>query len=748
MGKKLINNIFFKLTLLFGIIVVVILAILLINKNLIFKSKRGTEVSPWAGYQSCIECHEKEVDEWKMSHHYKAMQVANDTTILGDFNNASFTSKGITSEFFKNDSNYFVTTQGSEGEYQTYQIVYTFGYFPLQQYIVEFPRGRYQCLHMAWDSEKNKWFDLYPDLEILPNDWLHWTKGAQTWNGMCADCHSTDLHKNYVMDNDSFHTSYEFINVSCEACHGPLEEHVRLSRQYPDSNVTFGTVYLPALSDQEQLTQQCVRCHSRRSQIVNDYSHDDDWLNQYIPQILMPNLYHADGQILDEVYVWGSFVQSKMYHNYVACTDCHNAHTYQIKFEGNRLCTQCHVPQIYDAKKHHFHDMAQEGSSCIECHMPGRYYMGNDFRRDHSLRVPRPDLSVKYGVPNSCNTAACHADQTNEWSRDTVIEWYGPERAWHFSDVLVKAANGESSVKELKNLIQNDTVADIARATAVYYLEYYAGEEAREVAISSLNDKSALVRRTAINNLNIYPVNTIYNKIIPRLSDSMRMVRLAAFNALAGADLNQFSVNVKEKYEKAKEEFYDYFKTNAEFPGMHQAIGQYYHRNGELDKAEQYYRKSLEIDNYTNAARVNLAFILNSQQKNDEAMKLLQKVIEQEPGYDQAYYLLGLLYAEINKQDSAAYFLSQSIEINASNLRAYYNLGLLYQQLGKSKEAENTFKKGLVQFPESEELLYALAYFYSTTSQIEKSIKTTEKLLSLYPQNPDYQQFYSIIKQQ
>ena len=65
------------------------------------------------------------------------------------------------------------------------EIAYTFGVYPLQQYLIAFPGGRYQALGIAWDSRLmdrggQRWFHLYPDQILRAGDSLHWTGRDQT----------------------------------------------------------------------------------------------------------------------------------------------------------------------------------------------------------------------------------------------------------------------------------------------------------------------------------------------------------------------------------------------------------------------------------------------------------------------------------------------------------------------------------------------------------------------------------------
>jgi hypothetical protein len=184
----------------------------------------------YVGMVSCARCHEQAADSWRGSHHDLAMQEATPETVLGDFDEATFTSYGVTSTFSRRGEEFWVRTEGPEGELRDYQIAYAFGVEPLQQYLIEFPEGRLQSLSLCWDSRSaaeggQRWFHLYPDEEITHEDALHWTGINQNWNYMCAECHSTDLRKNYDADADAYATEWEEIDVSCEACHGPGSRH-------------------------------------------------------------------------------------------------------------------------------------------------------------------------------------------------------------------------------------------------------------------------------------------------------------------------------------------------------------------------------------------------------------------------------------------------------------------------------------------------------------------------------------------
>jgi hypothetical protein len=378
--------------------------------------------SSYVGGKVCSGCHEAQSTAWRGSHHDHAMMEASDESVLGDFNFARLEQFGIETLFYRNDGRFMVRTDGPDGALHDYPVKYTFGFNPLQQYLFEFPGGRLQALDIAWDSRTaeqggQRWFALHPGEKSTPDDVLHWTGPNLNWNYMCADCHSTNLKKNYNAETESYSTTWSEIDVNCEACHGPGEEHVQWGRQQMAGQAgSAGNMGLkvrfterkgvswPMDAKTDKIRRSstkatdfeievCAQCHSRRGQISDDWTPGQPFMDAYLPALLTAGLYHADGQIDDEVYVWGSFQQSKMYQAGVTCSDCHDPHSGSLRLPGDLVCSQCHVPDRYASKTHHFHEPDSAGSSCVQCHMPARNYMVVDARNDHSMRVPRPDLS-------------------------------------------------------------------------------------------------------------------------------------------------------------------------------------------------------------------------------------------------------------------------------------------------------------------------------------------------------------------
>ncbi|NOR28568.1 MAG: tetratricopeptide repeat protein [Lutibacter sp.] len=696
-----------------------------------------TEESNFIGNKSCKNCHEQEFESWENSHHDQAMKIANSTTILANFNNVSFTHNNVKSNFFIKENDFYVNTEGPDGKYYDYKIVYTFGFTPLQQYIIQFPNGEYQCLLTAWDSVKNKWFHLQPNLEIKHNEWLHWTGASMKWNTMCADCHSTNLEKNYDSKTEVYSTSYSEINVSCEACHGPSSSHVNFYEAKIEGKKP-PKMEMPNFMTSKEVVDKCARCHSRRSQFTKKFDYTSEFLDHYSPSLLIDPIYELDGQIKDEDYVYGSFIQSKMYHNGISCKDCHDVHSLKLKKTGNDLCLNCHVPK-YNTAEHHFHKEKSEGAQCINCHMPGKFYMGNDFRRDHSFRVPRPDQTVKYNVPNACNT--CHKDKSAKWASEFVKENYGSERTDHFSDHLLKGYFEDNI--GFKEVFTNKKHPNIARATAINQYQITSKKEIEEL-IAYLKDSSALVRSEVIASIEKLGVDNHYSKnIAPLLNDSIRNVRITAaryFN-MVGEDMG-----LHTNFKKADKEYLEALDMNSDFASGQHQIALYHQTKGDTILEIKAYRKALEIDNYYNMSRMNLAFLYYQQGNIKECEKLYLKVIEQEPEFGSSYYMLGLLYNETGNIKKAIQFLDAACKKEPVNLTAFYNYALILQKEGENKKAISIINEGLKLAPNSEKLLYVKLIGQLNLNLSNQAKQTCKLLINLAPNNRNYKQILTSLE--
>jgi tetratricopeptide (TPR) repeat protein len=710
----------------------------------------------FVGSLKCADCHRKEYDKWQDSQHDHAMDIANDKAVLGDFNNVLFKSHGVTSRFFKENGRFFVHTQGPNGQMKDYEITYTFGWYPLQQYLVPFEGGRLQCLPIAWDDHEKKWYDLYPDDPIDPTDWLYWTNAGQNWNGMCAECHSTNLKKNYDLKSDSYKTTWTDIDVGCEACHGPGSGHVGWAETPDMGRPTVNNYNLIVRTSgiaSRELVNLCAPCHSRRA-ILGDYTHaEPNLLDSMLPSLLTPELYFPDGQILQEVYIYGSFIQSKMYQRDVRCSDCHDSHSVKPVKEGNDLCLQCHKSGEYDTVDHHFHKRKGEngepikssdgkilfdvgtGAECVQCHIPGRNYMVIDYRPDHSFRIPRPALSDKINAPNACNR--CHIDKTTRWSDEWITKWYGPGRTRHYGMIIDAGRKHKpEAYGDLIKLALDSLYPVNVRATALSILSEYPGKETLRAFEISLMDNEALIRRTAIENLDLQDVKEKVRLISPLLLDPVKAVRIEAAFKLAGEPSDFLDDKQQIVFQEALKEFIASMEYSGDFAFGRFNLGNLYSTLDETQKSISHYKAAIKIDNLFYPAKVNLAMLYNSLGDNEQAENLFRQVIEENRELYQIYYSLGLLLAEKKEYDEAAAFMEKAAANMPESARIHYNYGLLLQFLKRDSEAEVELYKALSLEPENMDFLYALADYYLKRSNYKKAREFAEIMIKVDPDQP------------
>lgn len=706
----------------------------------------------YVGREVCAGCHAEAALAWEGSDHDRAMEEALPETVLGDFDDAVFRHCGVETRFFREDDGFFIHTQGADGTMQTWPVAYTFGYEPLQQYLIPQENGRLQAFTVAWDTEGERWFSLAEDECIDPPDWLHWTGDGMNWNYMCADCHSTNLQRNFNLAAGAYETSFSEIDVSCETCHGPGETHVENVQSGTYDHASSGLT--ATLSAPHQQVETCAPCHSRRRIVYPNHIAGNAFLDHYEPELLEEELYFADGQIRDEVYVYGSFLQSRMYAEGVMCADCHDPHTTRLKFEGNALCEQCHDVAVYDTFEHLRHPQESAGGQCVDCHMPERTYMVVDPRRDHSFKIPRPDLSVQTGAPNVCQ--GCHADRSAEWAAEQIEDWHGPERPFSFAAALAGGREGSPEAEpELIRLMEDPGAPDIVRATALTLLDRYPTVRASEIAIEALGDDAPLVRAAAVRRLGAQnraeTDRSAIPKLEPLLTDSVGLVRMEAARVLAQFAPERYVQdntsetaaawrNALEKYRDGQRALNDQAASHLNLAILHEHLGR-------SDSAAAAYRTAVRIDSTFVPAHLNLAMLLNRTRGQGgaqaealavEAEASLRAAVRMQPDAAEVHYTLGLFLAETSgRLEEAATHLGQAAALDASNARMQYNAGLAYQQLGNAEEAGRLLSNALRLAPDHADYLNALSIFHAQQEAWDAALEYTDRLLLQYPDNPD-----------
>lgn len=254
-----------------------------------------------------------------------------------------------------------------------------------------------------------------------------------------------------------------------------------------------------------------------------------------------------------------------------------------------------------------------------------------DARRDHSLRIPRPDLSVKLGTPNACTN--CHKDKSSQWAADSLDKWYGrkPVGYQHFADALYAGIQQAPGARQsLTDLVADRDQPAIARATALSVLSTVA-RSPTEAVRAGITDASPLVRRAAVRaSSNSDPAATA-SIPAPLLSDPVRSVRIEAAEIIAGTPTIALPINVAKFVDRATDEYIAAQELNADRPEAHMNLGLLYAREKDLDRAEVELKTALSLDPSFAPAAVNLADLYRAQNRDSEGEQILKDAINRSP---------------------------------------------------------------------------------------------------------------------
>ncbi|MGA9122024.1 MAG: multiheme c-type cytochrome [Pseudolabrys sp.] len=739
----------------------------------------------FVGSEACAGCHRAETDLWRASQHRQAMDHATEKTVLGDFNDASFDYYGVRSRFFRKDGKFLVETDGPDGKLTTFQVKYTFGVDPLQQYLIEFHDGRVQALSIAWDSRPKdkggqRWFHLYPNENIRHDDILHWTKLNQNWNFMCAECHSTGVRKSYDATNDRYATTWKEISVGCEACHGQGSNHVAWA-QSQQSWLPFnrredrskgllahfderrGVVWshnprngepqrnLPTNLLRTEV-EVCGRCHARRSEISEDWV-PGHWLSDThaITSPLDRDVYWADGQTRDveEPYNYVPFKQSKMFAAGVTCSDCHNPHSGKQTFAGNGVCLQCHASETYANAKHSHHEQAATQPNCISCHMPARTYMVIDPRHDHSMRIPRPDLSVKLGTPNACNY--CHADKSAQWAAEAVDRWFGPTRKGFqtYADAFRAAStDGAGAEKLLAAVAADGNTPNVARASALMQLASRILPANADLARRGLSDPDPMVRIGAMDMLANVPAAQIWPLVAPLLSDSVRGVRTRAASLLAAVPTERQPPADRERFESAAAEFVAVQRLNADRPENRSILANFYARRGLTGEAEAEFKAALQLSPQYTPAAINLADLYRATARESEGLALLRTAVTASPQDAGLHHALGLALVRQKQNDEALDELRRATELAPNQVQYAYVYGVGLHSAGRVEDSIAVLKDNVGKHPADRDSLLALVAFNRDAGNLASALEYAQRLAQLAPDDRQISELVDSLKRQ
>ncbi|WP_246604484.1 multiheme c-type cytochrome [Alteromonas lipotrueae] len=678
---------------------------------------------------NCVSCHQQAVSNWQQSDHAKAMDVVAANTVLGDFSGTAVAHYTQQARFYQKGQDFWINFTEADST-TDYQVKYTFGHYPLQQYLIEGSAGKLQVFPFAWDARSKeeggqRWYPMYSQEDIQPADRLHWRQPLQNWNGMCADCHSDGLTRNYSVETKQFDTTWDNINVGCQSCHGEMTHHAdtassasQLTGQSSHGKLALSSDEQKAIgrwllddgakiaswhgeSRDNQFMETCFACHSLRSPITDGIDPNAAFLDQFVPSLLAPPMYHADGQIKEEVYVYGSFLQSKMYAAGVNCLDCHDKHTMKIKVQGNGLCLQCHSNEVYQQQSHLRHDVSSTAGQCVSCHMPETTYMGVDARRDHSFKVPRPDLSAKYDTPNVCT--GCHEMQSSNWAADIINQWRQGDALPDTSqdDFLALMHNGTLPVARHFALINNTELSVIVRASAIAMLPNSVAQLSDNDVKGWVQSEHDLIRLAVAGIGNMLSVPERLKSYQTLLEDRFKAVRLRAANHLLDAGLNN---------------------------------------NAAFKPALELLLKFNEVSMWRGESALNQSMVYLQLGRTKEALNSLQHGIDVDPFFAPNYVNLADVYRQAGQVENERMTLNAGLKANPTSAVMHYAHGMYLIRAQRKPDSIEAFRRAVKLAPDNVQYVYVYFLVLDGVGQTDKALRELKLALGRYHYHPQLRQ--------
>lgn len=465
---------------------------------------RDISASEYVQSTDCVNCHPAQYETWYATYHRTMTQEANHTAVVGDFDNATFTYKGVTSRFWQEDGRYFIDTLSLDtpdggNQLQTYEVDMTVGSRRFQQYVTQ-QGDRHIRLPVAWNISEGRWIHLNGG--FLDPDETPFNSHAALWDANCIFCHNVKAQPGYDFEYQTFDAQVAELGIACEACHGPAAEHVALNSNplrryalYAGFTPRDPTLYSPHELPELQQIQLCGHCHGQRLPNPTDrleqflgegdpFTAGDD-LNQYTTPIFQDSelgdldlslRFWADGTPRLSAYEYQGILLSDEHEGSgLVCTSCHSMHggnpegMITDEMKGNTGCTQCHDDIAEDITAHTKHLPGSTGSDCYACHMPKNTYGLLAIHRTHHIENPDPSRAWQYEMPEACTS--CHVDQTAVWAATAHAEQYGLD-----APSLPEKSEFHEVAEPIRALLMGDVVQRAVAIDALTAVDSYTDD--------------------------------------------------------------------------------------------------------------------------------------------------------------------------------------------------------------------------------------------------------------------------------
>lgn len=690
----------------------------------------------YAGSDTCRACHTNAFTRWAASHHSLAERSPTGALDQVAFEpSRTFTHGSQSTTVRSGPAGFEVETPGPGGTNASFRVDRVIGHHPLRQYLIPEEGGRWQTLEASWDPRTNDWFNVYGSEDRQPGEWGHWTGRGMNWNSMCATCHNTRFRKNYEPGSDVFHSSMAERSVGCEACHGPMRDHVSWQQAWEGSGKKDPTLrkWTPSVH-----METCAPCHARRSELTGDVVAGASFWDHYLLAIVDgSDTFYPDGQVREEDYEYSAFLGSRMHAAGVTCLDCHDPHAGRTKFEGDALCLQCHDGRrqgspVIDPAKHTFHAAASTGSRCVNCHMPQTVYMQRHSRHDHGFTSPDPLLTRETGIPNACNR--CHADKTVDWAVEATDRWYGArmERpARRRARVLAQGRRGdEGAVPGLLEIL-GIPETPYWKAAAVALLEPWSDRPAvTKALLDASSHEHPLVRYRALQALGPAAEAGEPRALAvarARLEDNARSVRFAAAWSL------RREVSPESR---AGRELGHMILLNSDQPTGQAQWAALELARGRAEEAARHLGTAVGWDGGSAGLRQDYATTLSLLGRSRQALEQVREAARLEPKVAEHHYRLGLAWNEAGDMRQTVASLEEAVRLDGRHDRALYNLALAYSAANRGEAAVDLLRRAETVNTADPRIPYARATILAQAGRMAEAREAAEAALARRPGFP------------
>jgi tetratricopeptide (TPR) repeat protein len=721
------------------------------------KDKPAETIKPkreYAGSSSCRECHEKFYKLWQPSHHGKALQPwSAELAGLIPAQAEPIEVEGKSYQAHITPERGWVSEDGD----QEYDIIYTLGGKNYYNLLTLLDDGRLQVLPIFYDVRNQKWdnttMSMLRHFEDGRTDApLGWRDSMLTFNAACFSCHVSQIESNYDPETDTYATTWKEAGISCESCHGPSSEHIRVCKEAPAGTVPENLELIGWWDmNREERDSACAGCHTKGGPISKGYETGDRYWDHYDLTTFENLDYYPDGRDFGENYTMGSWLLSPCVQNSeLACTHCHTSSgRYKQKADPNASCLPCHQKRVENITAHSRHKPGKGADTCVACHMPMNPFGGMN-QSDHSMRPPMPNLSIAVGSRNACTM--CHKDKDNEWALEQVTKWH-PDFEKDTAPELERAL-----------LVKAMTDGDWEKLPAV--LVYIADPASEPLFITTLirqlppsNDpgqhailrklvtgaKHPLVRSAAASALNADNNAADRPALLQALSDEYRLVRIRAADRLIALPETDIPEENRAAFDAASKEMWEATNLRLDHWGSPFNAANILMRQNRTAEAAAKYDRAHQLRNDIPQPLINSAMAYAQLGDLNAAEERLIKATKLPEPSDAALFNLGLLYAEQGRTEEAKKALYDSLEITPDNGQAACNLAIL---IG-SQNYNETFRllnHAISVDPYNTRPVETLVYYYTQTRQNALAKKVLEDAFQRGLSTPSLTRMYQQLR--